>query len=307
MSATGEQAPDTRSSGVSSWRGIYCILVTPFNADYSVDWVGLRANVEFVADAPVDVVVCLGTGGEPYALTDHERRGVVELTSEVLGGRRALVVGVSHSSTLAAVDMARHALYNGCDAVLTTAPYYVEINRDGLRRHLAAVAEVGAPVFFYNVPQRVAYEPAVDEILDLAERIPLAGIKESSLESPLETLLLQRRSPDFLVVGGRETTIWRALGSGADGNTSTAASALPQTFAALWAASCRKDNAVGQSLFDELEPLRQAYATGGGQIPVTKRLLELRGLAGGPPRPPLAPADSNIDRLLGVVLAAHGA
>jgi 4-hydroxy-tetrahydrodipicolinate synthase len=305
MSLTGEGTTARRDRLGSDWRGIYCILVTPFNDDYSVDWAGLRTNVEFIAGAPVDVVVCLGTGGEPYALADDERRAIVEVVAEELRGRRPLMVGVSHSSTLASAQLARHARENGCDAVLTTAPYYIEMDSDRLQRHLGAVADAGAPTFFYNVPQRVAYDPSPDEILDLADRIPLAGIKESSLVPALGRLLANRHRQEFVVIGGRETTIWQSLIAGADGNTSTAASALPKTFATLWDASQREDQGSGKLLFDELEPLRRAYAIGGGQVTVTKRLLELRGLAGGPPRPPLVPADSRVDALLRLVLAAH--
>src|SRR5439155_643087 len=85
---------------------------------------------------------------------------------------------------------------------------------------------------------------------------------------------------------GAEIAIWPALCVGAAGNTATAASALPGVFRAVWRASRERELERGQELYARMAPLREAYRTAGGQAAVVKRLCELVGLAGGPPRPP---------------------
>ena len=63
------------------------------------------------------------------------------------------------------------------------------------------------------------------------------------------------------------------------------------------------DMAEGRRIFARLQPLRRAYAVAGGQAPVVKRLLEMVGLAGGPPRPPATAVPEQVDRLLEEVLS----
>lgn len=77
------------------WRGLHAVMVTPFDKRLEVDWNGLKANVEFLVEAPVDVIVCLGSEGEFYALTDRERHEVTVKVVDAVGGRKPVVVGVS--------------------------------------------------------------------------------------------------------------------------------------------------------------------------------------------------------------------
>lgn len=280
------------------WRGVYGVLTTPFNRDYSIDWAGLRANIDHAASSSIDVLVALGSGGEFYALSDRERRQVVECITEQLGGRRPLVVGVSHPSSIESSALAKHAASNGTHAVMSTAPYYLGGSPEILRRHLATIAEAGLPLFYYNVPQRVGYAPPPGELLALARDIPLAGVKQSATDIADLVGLLGPHGPRWLVLGGNEVTMWPALCVGAQGNTATAAVAVPQVFADLWHASEARDMHAGDALHARLGPLRTAYQLGGGQVPVVKRLLELRGLAGGPPRPPLQAPGPEVDVLL---------
>jgi dihydrodipicolinate synthase/N-acetylneuraminate lyase len=46
------------------WHGIHAVMVTPFQADLSIDEMGLRANVAFLARSDVAAVICLGSEGE---------------------------------------------------------------------------------------------------------------------------------------------------------------------------------------------------------------------------------------------------
>lgn len=282
----------------SKWRGVYGILTTPFNADFTVDWAGVRANVDFIAQAPVDVVVGLGTGAEFYSLDERERTRLAEVIAEELRGRRPFVVGVSHPSTAVSVELARHAAANGADAVMTTAPYYVESDSSSMQRHLASIAQCGRPLFFYNIPARTGYHPSSAELLSWRDAVPLAGIKQSTPDiTQLVTLVDESDAARWLVLGGSESTMWPAIAIGTDGNTAMAATAIPAPFAAMWRAAESNDLASGRAVNRQLGPLRTAYKQA-GQVPVVKRLLDLVGLAGGPPRQPLASPDRGVDTLI---------
>ncbi len=280
------------------FEGVFAILTTPFNADWSLDERGLRAHCDFLAAAPVDVVVALGTESESYALTDAERRRVAEVVVETIAGRKPVICGVSHPSTIESVALARHAKAAGADAVMSLAPYFVKAGVDGARRHFKAIAEVGIPFFAYNSPGRVGYGLSPEELDQIAGDAPgMVGIKQAAPDlSELAALVNTGRIAH--VIGGAETAFWPALSVGARGNTATAASALPAPFAAMWKAFEAGDTSRGERVYASLEPLRRAYRMAGGQAQVVKRLQSLVGLPGGPVRPPLAEVSSSVDAVL---------
>jgi 4-hydroxy-tetrahydrodipicolinate synthase len=289
----------------NTWRGIHAVMVTPFQRDLSLDEQGLRANVEFLATSAVDAVLCLGSEGEFYALTDDERRRVAEVTVDALGGRKPVAVGVSHASAVQAVELTRHAASIGATAVLSTAPYFGQPPLSEIRSHFAQIAQVGPPVFVYNTPSRVGYSLSPSDIASIAQIDGVIGIKQAAPDvSELVDLLETMDGTGCLVIGGSENTIWPALSVGAVGNTATAASAMPRVFARFWelAGAGRLDD--GRALYRTLAPLRQAYAAAGGQAAVVKRLMDRAGLAGGPVRPPVRPATTDIDPHLDRLVAA---
>jgi len=292
------------SAGDANWHGVHAVMVTPFRPDLSVDWDGLRANAQFLSKSTVDVLVCLGSEGEFYALTDDERRRVCEVVVGAAAGRKPVIVGVSHSSTLAAQALAHHAATSGASAIMATPPYFVRVDDEGITLHYKAIAAAGLPVFIYNSPARVGFSLSPRQILALARASGAVGVKQAAPDlSELAELLHFGPSSGFAIIGGAEVTFWPSLCVGAHGNTATAASAFPDVFAALWVAASEGDLRTGQSLYDRLAPLRRAYVLAGGQAPVVKHLMDLVGLTGGPVRPPLRPVSSEAKRLTDEVAA----
>jgi 4-hydroxy-tetrahydrodipicolinate synthase len=287
------------------WRGIHAVMVTPFNADLSLDESGLRANVEFLATSNVDAVLCLGSEGEFYALTDEERRRVAEITVDALGGRKPVAVGVSHESAMQAASLARHAGSIGASAVLATAPYFGQPALPEIRDHFALIAEAGLPVFVYNSPSRVGYGLRPSAIATIAQVPGVIGVKQAAADiSELVELLETLDGSGCLVIGGSENTIWPALAVGAVGNTATAASAVPQVFVRFWELAREGRLEDGRALYRRLTPLRQAYVAAGGQAAIVKRLMEKAGLCGGPVRPPGRVAGHDVEPLLESFVAA---
>jgi dihydrodipicolinate synthase/N-acetylneuraminate lyase len=287
------------------WHGVHAVMVTPFEADLSVDVEGLRSNVAFLAESAVDVVICLGSEGEFYALSDDERRLVAERTAEELRRRRPLVVGVSHPSGVQARALARHAATIGADAVLATPPYFGQPPLAEIQSHFSLIAEAGLPVFLYNTPSRVGYGLGPTEIAAIVDLPGVIGVKQAAPDiGELVEVLSILDGSGCLVIGGSENTIWPALTVGAVGNTATAASAIPGVFAKLWGLARNGQLTEGLHLYRLLAPLREAYARAGGQAPVVKRLMDHAGLSGGAPRPPARPADEPVDKLLESLVAS---
>ena len=52
------------------FKGIGCPCVTPFNADGTLDLIGLRELIDFQINSEINAIIPLGTSGEPYSLDD---------------------------------------------------------------------------------------------------------------------------------------------------------------------------------------------------------------------------------------------
>jgi dihydrodipicolinate synthase/N-acetylneuraminate lyase len=278
---------------VQSWQGLHAVMVTPF------DRAGLRANIEFLVNSPIDVIVCLGSEGEFYALSDHERNEVATAVLSSVAGRKPVIVGVSHPSSVVAAAFARHAGASGADAVMATPPYFAKTDQVGLADHFVAIANEAVPLFLYNSPGRTGVSMSPATLTTIAERSGAIGVKQAAPDiSELADLLATSLPENFAVIGGAEVAFWPALCVGAAGNTATAASALPGLFAHMWEASQERRWEAGSLLYRQLAPLRRAYTLAGGQAAVVKELMDVVGLAGGPTRPPVRPLSDDLRQMV---------
>jgi 4-hydroxy-tetrahydrodipicolinate synthase len=81
------------------WTGCGTALVTPFTAGGALDEAGVRRLARRQVDAGVHFLVPCGTTGETPTLTAAERRRVVELVVEEVGGRVPLLASASGYNT----------------------------------------------------------------------------------------------------------------------------------------------------------------------------------------------------------------
>ena len=72
----------------------------------------------------VDGYTLLGSTGEAPSLTTSERMAIAEAALSLTPRDKAVVVGVTHTSSRDAMTLGRHAQEHGARAVLCAAPFY---------------------------------------------------------------------------------------------------------------------------------------------------------------------------------------
>lgn len=205
--------------------GVVIPVCTPLNGEgTAVDEGSLRRHLNRLGDAGVSGVFVLGTSGEFGFLTDAQRRQVVEVTADEVGGTLPVLVGISDTATARAVTQADMLIPLGADAVVATAPYFaasgpLEIGEHfrGIRR---AIGEV--PLFAYENPGRVnGHSIPADLALELAADGTIQGVKDSSGGHAYLEALLRGREREGLsslsILSGSEVDADHAILSGADG------------------------------------------------------------------------------------------
>ena len=138
----------------SDFKGSYSVLVTPFTEDgKKVDVAALKNLLDWQIEVGVPGVIMLGTTGEFLALTDEERRLVVDATVKHINNRIPVLVGTMNAYTPNAVRYSREAQELGADGLMILPPYYYTPTHDEVFNYYKAICEaVQLPIMIYNNP-----------------------------------------------------------------------------------------------------------------------------------------------------------
>ena len=211
----------------------------------------------------------------------------MRIAVEANQGRKPIMLGVSHSGTVAAVELTRYAKELGADAVMATPPYFNNVNDASIRDHFQRIAEVGVPVFLYNAPPRVGYSMRPRHDCRACGRWPASPASSRRPRTPWSwTRRWPSRADKMALIGGAEAMIWPCLALGMIGNTATTASFWPESVVEIYDAAVRGDAHEAQALYLRLAEYRM-LCKAAGHAAVVKAGMDMVGLAGGPVRPPL--------------------
>ncbi len=214
------------------FRGTATALITPFTTNGDVDEKSLKALVEYQIRSGVEAIIPTGTTGESATMSDDEQARVISLVAAQARGRVRVIAGAGSNSTAKAAALARRAIQEGAEGVLSVAPYYNKPSQEGFFRHYAAIAlAVDAPLIVYNVPGRTASNIEAETTLRIAAEIPtIAGIKEASGNFGQIMQILRHRPKGFGVWSGDDAITLPLIALGADGVVSVVSNEAPKMF-----------------------------------------------------------------------------
>lgn len=272
---------------------MFAPATTPFDpVTGDVDIVAFRRNARTWLEAPLSGLVLFGSTGEGLLLDEDERVRALDAVREAAGTERLLLAGTGAESTRTAIRLTRAAARAGADAVLVQPPGYYrpQLTPEALRDHYTAVADASpVPVILYQVPP--AYTGAdlqAGLVAELANHPNIVGIKDSTGDLKALGALVETCSRDFAVLVGSGAVLYGALEVGACGGILAVAVLAPHAACELYQLKMAGDEPGAGRIQERLAPLHRAVVAGLG-VPGIKVALDLLGLAGGPPRPPLKP------------------
>jgi 4-hydroxy-tetrahydrodipicolinate synthase len=178
-------------------------LVTPFNAQGTVDHEALARVVNYQVENGIDYLVVLGTTGESVTLSKQEKKEVIHTIQQANDGRLPLVIGIGGNDTAVVVNELKTADVSGFDAILSVSPSYNKPTQEGIYQHFKAVSEASPlPIILYNVPGRTASNMSVETVVRLAAFENVVAIKEAAGDLVQAMKMIQYTPKDFLVISG---------------------------------------------------------------------------------------------------------
>ncbi len=256
--------------------GSMVALVTPMNADGSLDWAALAALVEWHIDEGTNAIVAMGTTGESATLNFDEHLAVVRRVVEIVGGRVPVIAGTGANSTSEAIELTQAAKEVKADACLLVTPYYNKPTQEGLYLHHKAIAEaVAIPQMLYNVPGRTACDMLPETALRLAKISNIVAIKEATGDLLRARAIIDNAPSDFFVYSGDDETAVELILMGGKGDISVTANVAPKLVAEMNHLALAGKAAEARAINERLMPVHDAMFVEANPIPVKWALAEM--------------------------------
>jgi len=252
-------------------------LVTPFNADFSIDFEGLKKLVQLQIEGGVDFLVVQGTTGESPTLSQAEKTQVLETVIAVNNGRLPIVYGVGGNDTVNVAEAIRQ-VPKGVDGILSVSPYYNKPTQEGIYQHYKYIAGATTlPIILYNVPGRTGSNISAETTLRLAEIPNIVAMKEASgnLDQIMEIIRLKPLS--FGLLSGDDALTFPMITLGGAGVISVVGQAFPEKFSKMVNAALEGNYDIAREIHYDLIPVTKMFFQegnpGGVKVALEKRNL----------------------------------
>jgi 4-hydroxy-tetrahydrodipicolinate synthase len=283
-------------------KGIMAPVVTAFDRDGRIDFERTTTHCHWLLEHGCDGLVVFGTTSEANSLSLGERERLLEAIVSSGISPAQLLVGNGSCALPDAVELAAHALRNGCADVLMLPPfYYKTVSVDGLFAFFAEfidrVADRRLRVYLYHIPPvaQVGIPPALVEKLRTRYGKLVAGIKDSSGDWE-NTRRLLAQFGDLQIFPGSEAFLLGALRLGAGGCISGTANVGAETMQRLYQ---NWQTAEGEDMQHTLNRVREVFQ----RFPIVAAIKAVLAVANTDDqwrqvRPPLSPLPDRDSRVL---------
>lgn len=252
--------------------GSIVAIVSPLQADGSIDENALKELIEWHIDQGTHGIVIMGTTGESATVDSKDYEAAIKLTVTQVAGRVPVIAGTGAISTQKTIALTKQAEAMGVDGALVVTPYYCKPSQQGLFEHFKAVAEnTKLPIILYNVPGRTACDLLPETVARLADIENIVAIKEATGDLSRVEELNRLCSTPITLLSGDDATALEFMRLGGHGVISVTANVAPALMSKMcelaqaeqWKQATvinEKLSALHQDLFVEANPIPVKWA-----------------------------------------------
>lgn len=283
-------------------------MVTPFNADGSVNYEKAADLAEWLINNGSDGLVVAGSTGEAATMSAEEKLELFRVVVNRINKRVPVIAGTGSNNTADSVKMTKMAEAMGVDGALIVGPYYNKPTQEGFYQHFVAVAQsTGLPIIVYNVPGRTAsnISPAIVARL-AADFENIVAIKEAAGNVAQVAELYSVLPEEFTIYSGDDGLIIPFMSVGATGLISVLSNIGGGILQDVMQAY--EDGRVREAakLNARMVPLANAMFIETNPIPVKAAVTLVTGIDAGQPRLPLTPMEPENKAKMVAVLQEYG-
>jgi 4-hydroxy-tetrahydrodipicolinate synthase len=306
--AVGSYVDCRQSEGkrMNNLHGVLTALVTPFTAGGDeVDEASLRTLVEYNVTSNVHGLIPAGSTGEFAAMSNKERRQVVEIVVDQTAGRVPVIVQTGAMTTRDAIALSQHAEKSGAAAVMVVAPYYEPLTVAETMNHFRSIASsIDVDVMVYNLPVATGVNLLPEDVAELAMDVPnIKYLKDTSGDYAQAARLIHEYSDVLGVFIGHDTLYFAALVEGAAGAVNGGANFIAPELVDVYNSIRSGHIAAARDLWNRVFPVAE-FLMSGGYVTGVKGALKILGRPVGDPRAPMESLEGEREAELRKILAA---
>ena len=231
---------DTENSpGPAAFRGIWPALLTPLNADLSIDHARLAAHCKTLLTNACTGVTVFGTSGEGPSFSMAERKQAIDKLIKNGIPASQIIVSTSCAALPETLALTRHAVAAGVHGCLMLPPFFFKgVSDEGIidsyRYVIDGLADAGSldrlKLYLYHIPQvsGVGLSHYVIAMLKKMYPTTILGIKDSGCNTAHSVGLAEAFMKDLTVYAGYEPDLPAMGRRGSSGAISGLANFMPR-------------------------------------------------------------------------------
>lgn len=200
------------------YRGIITPMITPFDRKGNLSKDYTVKLIQSLKEKGVHGLFPLGSTGLFPFLSKEERKKFLEIV-KANSGNLPILAGIGSPNTEESLELARHALNIGIDAVVLMPPYYIKPGQDEIIAHFSKVLDnIDIDLFVYNIPQLSGQWIDVSTVSYLKDEYSqVKGLKDSAGDMRFFQKVVGLSDNNFSVLQGQDDLLYLSMLAGADG------------------------------------------------------------------------------------------
>jgi dihydrodipicolinate synthase/N-acetylneuraminate lyase len=242
--------------------GIIPSMITPLRDRDELDVAGLERLIEHILAGGVSGLFILGTTGEGPSLSYRLRSELIQRACKQVNHHVPVLVGITDTSFVESLNVARSAADSGADALVVAPPYYLPEAQPELQEYLEhLIPELPLPIYLYNMPALTKVHFELETVRRAMDEPRIIGLKDSSgdlnyFKSAAEII---RKRPDWSLLIGPEEKLFESLQLGGNGGVSGGANLFPKLYVKLVEAHRAGNPARAQELQRQIQRVSDSF------------------------------------------------
>lgn len=219
----------------AAFRGIWPALLTPLNADLSIDHAKFAAHCKSLIASGCPGVTAFGTTGEGPSFSMAERMEAIEQLIRNGIPAAQIMVSTSCAALPETLELTRHAVNAGVHGCLMLPPFFLKgVSDQGVidcyRYVIDRLADDRLKLYLYHIPQVSGVSLSHQVIATLKKMYPktILGIKDSACDTAHSVGLAEAFMKDLTVYVGYEPDLPEMGRRGSTGAISGLANFMPR-------------------------------------------------------------------------------
>lgn len=269
------------------FRGVWPALVTPSNADKTVNTDGIRTLIDYLIDKQVDGFYVGGTTGEGIFMPVSQRKILAETVLSHVNGRVPIILHVGAISINDAIDLAQHGQQHGAVGISSIIPPMYTSLETIVPYYKQLAASVGnLPFISYLLNPTLDSVAFMQQLMDIPN---LAGAKYTGPNMYEFREVLTLGDGKWTMFSGMDEQCLYATMMGATGAIGSTVNIMPGVYRQIHSLVEAGQFDEAQSLQLRVNQVTQAMISVGFSGALNELLSQLIGQPIGQPRLPRLP------------------